>query len=225
MSTCFSVTSATAAKPYHHGDLRNALTGAGVELAREGGPRAIVLREAARRVGVSPNAAYRHFASLPDLVAAVAMRALSGLADSMRREIARSKPSGDAGIDAWRYVVAVGRGYINYALREPGLFMTAFDRVGHPGVAPEDATLDSPYDVLTRGLTGLVDAELLPAAQLESAHLLAWSAVHGLAMLLLGPMSDVTGKARKALIESTLNQVGAGLLSGATGRRFSQQSR
>lgn len=209
----FPVTSATTAKPYHHGDLRNALIEAGVELGREGGPRAIVLREAARRVGVSPNAAYRHFASLPDLVAAVAIRALGGLAESMRREIARSKPSGDPGRDAWRYVVAVGRGYVNYALREPGLFMTAFDRVGHQGVSLDDPALDSPYDVLTQGLTGLVDAGLLPAAQLEPAHLLAWSAVHGLAMLLLGPMSDVTGKARKMLIESTLEQVGLGLLN------------
>jgi AcrR family transcriptional regulator len=173
-----------------------------------------VLREAARRVGVSPNAAYRHFASLPDLVAAVARRALEGLSDAMRREVARCKPSGDDRTDAWRTIVAVGRGYVNYALREPGLFMTAFDRIGHQAVLLEDELLDSPYDVLTAALTGLVAAGLLRADQLEPAHLLAWSAVHGLAMLLLGPMSDVTGKARKDLIESTLEQVGEGLLSG-----------
>lgn len=208
------MTPATAVKPYHHGDLRNALIEAAVELAREGGPQAIVLREAARRVGVSPNAAYRHFAALPDLVAAVARRALGGLSGALRREVARCKPSGDGRTDAWRTVVAVGRGYVNYALREPGLFMTAFDRIGHQAVLLEDEVLDSPYDVLTAALTGLVDAGLLRADQIEPAHLLAWSAVHGLAMLLLGPMSDVTGKARKDLIESTLEQVGEGLLSG-----------
>ena len=48
---------------YRHGDLRRALLEAGIELARQGGPEAVVLREATRRAGVVPNAAYRHFAS------------------------------------------------------------------------------------------------------------------------------------------------------------------
>ena len=45
---------------YHHGDLANALTLAATDLAREGGPEAVVLRQAARQVGVSATAAYRH---------------------------------------------------------------------------------------------------------------------------------------------------------------------
>ena len=56
---------------YRHGDLRRALLDAGVELARQGGPDAVVLREATRRAGVAPNAAYRHFANRDDLLAAV----------------------------------------------------------------------------------------------------------------------------------------------------------
>ena len=72
------------AHPYHHGDLRHALIEAAVELAHEGGPGAIVLREAARRVGVSPNAAYRHFDSLPDLVVQVALVALHRMALMMQ---------------------------------------------------------------------------------------------------------------------------------------------
>ena len=57
---------------YHHGDLANALAAAAAQLAREGGPDAVVLREAARRVGVSATAAYRHFASHNDLFEEVA---------------------------------------------------------------------------------------------------------------------------------------------------------
>jgi hypothetical protein len=48
---------------FRHGDLRRALLMAGIELAREGGQDAIVLREATRRAGVVPNAAYRHYAN------------------------------------------------------------------------------------------------------------------------------------------------------------------
>ena len=47
---------------YRHGDLRRALVEAGMELARGGGPEAMLLREATRRVGVAPSAAYRRFA-------------------------------------------------------------------------------------------------------------------------------------------------------------------
>lgn len=58
----------TPRSTYRHGDLRRALLDAGIELARDGGPDAVVLREATRRAGVVPNAAYRHFASRQDLL-------------------------------------------------------------------------------------------------------------------------------------------------------------
>ena len=60
---------------YRHGDLQRALVAAGTELAREGGPSAVVLREVTRRTGVTPNAAYRHFADKRALLHAVSMAA------------------------------------------------------------------------------------------------------------------------------------------------------
>jgi AcrR family transcriptional regulator len=71
---------------YRHGDLRRALIDAGVALAREGGPDAVVLREATRRAGVTPNAAYRHFASHHALFDAVRTHALGALAQAIERE-------------------------------------------------------------------------------------------------------------------------------------------
>src|SRR5262249_3122757 len=62
---------------YRHGDLRRALLEAGITLARAGGPDTVVLREATRRVGVVPNAAYRHFARRRALLQAVRMAALA----------------------------------------------------------------------------------------------------------------------------------------------------
>ena len=58
-------------KTFRHGDLRNALVTSGLEMARAGGPSAVVLREATRQAGVSPNAAYRHFAGQAELLDAV----------------------------------------------------------------------------------------------------------------------------------------------------------
>ena len=72
------MSSSRARKTYHHGDLRQALVQAGLELARAGGPEAVVLREATRRAGVAPNAAYRHFANREALFGAVRAAAKAG---------------------------------------------------------------------------------------------------------------------------------------------------
>ncbi len=80
-----------ARKTFRHGDLRRALLQAGIELARGGGPQAIVLREATRWAGVAPNAAYRHFLSHRDLLQAVRAAALSSLAHAIEAEIARAR--------------------------------------------------------------------------------------------------------------------------------------
>ncbi|MGC1175573.1 helix-turn-helix domain-containing protein, partial [Polaromonas sp.] len=73
---------------YRHGDLRRVLLEEGIELARTGGPDAVVLREATRRAGVAPNAAYRHFASREALLQAVRAAALSAVAAAMEAELA-----------------------------------------------------------------------------------------------------------------------------------------
>jgi AcrR family transcriptional regulator len=225
-----SVTASGTARqqPYHHGDLHRALVSAGTELAREGGPAAIVLREAARRVSVSPNAAYRHFSALPDLIEAVAFEALSALARSMEAELAKCRPSGDPGRDAVDRLGAVGRGYVQFALSEPGLFATAFAIVAHAG-APDRPDTDSdhsgdeprgigdsglgPGELLAQALDGMLDAGVLDAADREIAATNAWAAVHGLSGLLLGPLAGQTPSARDSLIDAFLDLVCRGLLS------------
>src|SRR5947199_3429223 len=76
-----------ARSTYRHGDLHRALLEAGIALAQSGGPDAVVPREATRRAGVVPNAAYRHFASRMELLEAVRMTALSRLARSMEAQL------------------------------------------------------------------------------------------------------------------------------------------
>jgi AcrR family transcriptional regulator len=113
---------------YHHGELRQALLGAGIALAQQGGPDAVVLREASRRAGVSHTAAYRHFADREALLAAVAEAAAAELASAMEQRLARvRKPR--------RRLRAIGEAYIDFALREPGLFQTA--STGAPAMAPQ----------------------------------------------------------------------------------------
>jgi AcrR family transcriptional regulator len=181
-------------KPYHHGSLRSALIEASIALAREGGPDRVILREAARAAGVSHSAAYRHFADREALLAEVARFARKELAAEMRRRVNRAK-------DPRRRLRAVGTAYIDFALTEPGLFRTAF--TSHPATSrdteedgetdPEgpshDTAIADPFDVLGQVLDEAQAAGLLDPRRRPGAEIAAWSAVHGLAGLLLdGPL-------------------------------------
>jgi AcrR family transcriptional regulator len=201
-------------QPYHHGDLANALVQAGVELAREGGPDAIVLREAARRVGVSATAAYRHFSALPDLVEEVAAAALSRLALAMEAELDRCVATGDARADAWTEMLAVGRGYVHFALAEPGLFAVAFtrDKPAVDNARASGRTGLTARDLLERALDKMLAAGMLSPDDRGPASIASWSIVHGLSELLVGKLSDLPAPAREAVIEQTLEVFGRGLI-------------
>jgi AcrR family transcriptional regulator len=201
---------------FRHGNLRQALLEAGVDLARAGGPQAVVLREATRRAGVAPNAAYRHFASHGDLLSAVRAAALSQLAIAIEAEI-EALPSGQSAGDRARATLrAVGTGYLKFALQETGLFRTAFSvpepvegdvdaaKTGHTGL--------NPFQLLGSALDQLVQAGVLPPERREGAEYLAWSAVHGFAFLVIeGPLSSFSEQVIYALAERLLLMVEKGL--------------
>src|SRR5215831_1055457 len=108
------------AKPYHHGNLREALLGAAIRLIAEVGPTAFTLREVARRAGVSHNAPYRHFRDREDLLAAVAAQGF--------RELTRAMIEAAAGkSDALERLKCAGLGYVTFALRRPEHFTVMFD--------------------------------------------------------------------------------------------------
>ncbi len=81
--------------PYHHGNLREALIEAGLATARAEGPEAVVLRAATRAAGVSPNAAYRHFADRDELLGAVARRCMEKLAELIESRLAETRAHRD----------------------------------------------------------------------------------------------------------------------------------
>ncbi|OOG37199.1 TetR/AcrR family transcriptional regulator [Polaromonas sp. A23] len=202
---------------YRHGDLRRALLEEGIELARTGGPDAVVLREATRRAGVAPNAAYRHFASREALLHAVRAAALSAVAAAMETELA-SLPAGLPAADFARASVrAVGSGYLRFAQTEPGLFRTAFARsdVLMQGT-PETPTAGpgglNPFELLGAALDKLVEAGVMPPERRPGAEFLAWSAVHGLAMLVVdGPLGPMIGPQLPQIGQRLLDMVEKGL--------------
>lgn len=205
---------ATARQNYHHGDLRHALLEAGLDLAREGGPDAVVLREATRRVGVSPNAAYRHFADREALLSAVCDAAQAQVAASIDARF-DAIPAGDAASVARAQLRAVGTGYVAFALDHPGLFRAAFffsqnlDSSSAPTKAGPSGR--SPLALLSTALDELVASGIMPAARRPQAEFLAWSSVHGLAILLIdGPLRALPRAHADAVTLRVIDMVEAG---------------
>ena len=209
---------APARATYRHGDLRRALLEAATALAREGGPQAIVLREATRRAGVAPNAAYRHFAGRADLFDAVRGAALGALARGIEAEIAAATPGlADDAARARATLHAVGLGYLRFAREQPGLFRTAFAAQPYDvsGSGRRDFKGEGgrdPFELLCDALDALVAAGVLPAARRPGAEYLAWSAVHGLALLALdGPLRALPRDACAQLAARLVDMVERGL--------------
>jgi AcrR family transcriptional regulator len=201
---------------YRHGDLRRALIDAGVQLARFGGPDAVVLREATRQVGVVPNAAYRHFADRNALLQAVCSAAQSELAIAMEAELAACPRKAKAVQAARAHLRAVGTGYLRFAQAEPGLFRTAFsvhenlEQATIPDMAGKSGL--TPFQLLGSALDEMVKAGILPAERRPFAEVLAWSAVHGLAMLLIdGPLRVLDAAQAQALGQRVIDMVESGL--------------
>jgi AcrR family transcriptional regulator len=202
---------ATTSRPtYHHGDLRNALVAAGAKLAEGAGPQAVGVRPAARAVGVTPTAAYRHFANANELLRAVKDCAFDALAEGMRAEMATVAVTGDPAADAVQRLYAIGRAYFRVALAEPGLFRTAFG--GEPADAQAARDEDASFSMLRETIDDLVTTNVLPAERRPLAEFAAWSAVHGLAHLILdGPLAALPEDARDAVLQRTLDMVARGL--------------
>ena len=187
--------------------------------ARVNGPEAVVVRDMARQVGVSHNAAYRHFASREDLLTAVAEVGLGGLAATMREELDATPRRRDPAARARQRLRAIGRAYVSYAIAEPGLFRAIWAAAQYPSIpstVPTDddaqAEMSDPYLILNAVLDELVDTGAIPASHRPYSETVAWSAVHGLSMLIInGPLAGLPPAEIDHMLNRLCDVVDAGL--------------
>ncbi|RYJ06643.1 MAG: TetR/AcrR family transcriptional regulator [Actinomycetales bacterium] len=188
---------------YHHGDLRRALVDAAFVAARSEGPEGVSIRELARRVGVSHNAAYRHFAHRDELLVEVSGLAMQALVDAMEERLARVDET-DGVLRARRRLAEIGRAYVSFALGEPGLFRVAFSSHPEMDQTSLSALAVRPYTLLGEALDGLVEVGFLsPSARVE-AEMTCWSAVHGFALLNSNPLRDLPAEERELALDRVL---------------------
>ena len=164
---------------YHHGNLREALIAAALELIGEKGPAGFTFAEAARAAGVSPAAPYRHFRDRDALMADVAARGFERFAEALEKAWDQGKPH------PYRALENLGRAYLNFARGEPAYYAAMFEAQVPPDASPELAKAsERAFGVLRQAceaLCALMPADKRPPALMMSLHI--WAMAHGMASL------------------------------------------
>jgi AcrR family transcriptional regulator len=169
------------AKKYHHGDLKNALIKAGIEILSKEGVHGLTLRKVAQKAGVSHTAPYSHFADLQSLIAAISIEGFRIINDRLTTVIRRNKA------EPLRQLVEACWTYVQFALSDPAHFKVTFSNVlerekdypAYVELSQESFRLivQIVKDCQTKGMlrSGPADIEAISL----------WSCVHGFISLLL----------------------------------------
>ena len=181
---------------YHHGDLPKALVTLAVQLIEQVGQEAFSLREAARAVGVSANAAYRHFEDKSALLLAVAAHGFGQLSQRMQTAMEGTSGGSAGEVPSVARFKAIGRAYVEFALEYPEWFRLMFSKIGLGCLNADSGrtagqSMPTPWELLGESLDALVLEGMLAPERRKGAELKAWTVVHGFASLALG--GQVTG--------------------------------
>ena len=164
---------------YHHGNLRQALVEAALELIEAKGPTGFTLSEAAKQAGVTPAAVYRHFEGREDLIAEAARQGYEIFADVMDYAYQSGQPSALAAFES------TGRAYLAFARKYPGHYIAMFESGISVNRTPELAAVARrAWDVLERAAEDLskhIPEDRRPPASMFTAHV--WALSHGVVEL------------------------------------------
>jgi AcrR family transcriptional regulator len=164
---------------YHHGNLKEALIRAALDLIAQKGPAGFTFAEAARSAGVSPAAPYRHFRDRDELLIDVARRGFDLFAAALARAWDDGRP------DAFAAFERVGRAYLDFARKEPAYYSAMFEAGIPLDASPELREAgESAFAVLRAAAERLIarlPAERRPPALMLALHI--WSLSHGVASL------------------------------------------
>lgn len=172
--TATALESDSSVRPYHHGDLRRALTEAALRIVERDGLSALSLRAVAREAGVSPAAPYHHFKDKQELMTAVGTEGFGRLTEAMRH--ARDKAA-----DPHAALSAIGVAYVCFARENPALYTLMWDCSRMEGATPEIKTEKDAYGLLEETIVAAGIASHDDPIRLNLAAVAMWTKAHGLA--------------------------------------------
>jgi AcrR family transcriptional regulator len=164
---------------YHHGNLKEALIRAALELIAQKGPAGFTFAEAARWAGVSPAAPYRHFRDRDELMANVALRGFE------KFELALGRAWDDGRPDVFAALDRLGKTYLEFARTEPAYYSAMFEAGVPPSISSELREAGDRAFAVLRGAAEKLCAQLpgpgRPPALMVALHI--WAMSHGIASL------------------------------------------
>ncbi|MDQ3698672.1 MAG: TetR/AcrR family transcriptional regulator [Gemmatimonadota bacterium] len=188
---------ASTRRSYHHGDLRQALLSAAVDLLAERGAESLTLRAVARAAGVSQTAPYRHFTDRGALVGGVAMEAFARMGAAIERAVQKGPP----GLPALKRGLAA---YVRFAHQHPAEYRVMFgaELAGRHDMPELQAAARGVFSLLSDGIARLQERGLIGAGDAMLMAITAWATLHGLVMLSLDGQTAVTGRSIGTLVEA-----------------------
>ncbi len=183
---------------YHHGNLREALLAKGLEML-EAGEADFSLRELTRRVGVSANAVYRHFAGKEALLSAMAAEGFLRLTSAQAMALQGGSTPATGFLEA-------GRAYVRFARHHPALFRLMFGRFAAGNPDPElRAAAQLSYEGMRFSVAAILGRPVADAEVLATG-MRAWSLVHGLSQLIIDGQMDAHELDIDSLVSAVLSQ-------------------
>jgi len=168
-----------APRGYHHGNLREALIRAALDLIARKGPAGFTFAEAARSAGVSPAAPYRHFRDRDELMASVALRGFEEFEAQLARAWDAGRPDPLTALDR------LGQAYLEFARLKPAFYSAMFEAGVPVGADPELRAASERAFAVLRGAAEQICAAAptaaRPPALMVALHI--WAMAHGVASL------------------------------------------
>jgi AcrR family transcriptional regulator len=168
-----------APRGYHHGNLKEALLRAALELIAQKGPAGFTFAEAARWAGVSPAAPYRHFRDRDELLASVALRGFHRFEAALAQAWDEGRP------DVFFAFDRLGKAYLDFARSEPAYYSAMFEAGIPLATNPELREAGDRAFAVLRGaaekLCARTPARNRPPALMVALHI--WAMAHGIASL------------------------------------------
>lgn len=188
---------------YHHGDLRAGLIEATRQLVEEKGPDGFSVSDACRLAGVSTAAPYKHFKDKTEMLVATVMQGMARHRENMLAAL-DGIPEGTPA-----RVTALGEEYVNFALREPGIFQLKFggytDRLEDPSLREAG---EGTFTIVLREVAAcLGETDITP--EVRRRGFVLWGFVHGLSFLLADPkLTEMGGEFElKPMLEDVSRRV------------------
>ena len=168
-------------KPYHHGDLRNSLIEAGIELINQGGTKQLSLRKVCAFCGVSQAAPYSHFQSKEDLLKAMQDYVIDKFMEVLEKAIQSCPDQNDPFV-----LVQMGKSYVMFFIQNPQYFHFLFSQpiiTVNLSLEGDSSKNFPPFDLLKSIVLRIYGKTTINKEKTEDMIIHLWSTVHGLASI------------------------------------------